>query len=251
MSYSVGEVARMAGVTVRTLHHYDEIGLLRPSARTAAGYRHYDEADIDRLQRILFYRELGFTLDTISTVLDEPTTGAKEHLERQRALLTARIRRLEELVAAIDRSLEAERMGYQLSAEEKVEIFGRWEPPATYFSDLARLRANPEDFGSTESWPVPQTKQDWQAIEDHRREVAERMAQAIEAGVAPDSTEGMDVAEQERGAKSHAQQVLIADWYAERPEYFGFIARPHEQVPGMPAWFRDAVRANADRAGVV
>src|SRR5436190_1781812 len=150
MSYSVSEIARMAGVTVRTLHHYD------------------------------------------------------------------RIRRLEALVAAIDRSLEANRMGYQLSAQEKLEIFGAWEPPSTYWSDLAQLRAKPDAFGSTKSWPTPQTKADWQAIEEHRRVIAERIAAAIEAGIAPDTTEAMDLAEDERGAKSHLQQVLIADWYAEK-----------------------------------
>lgn len=60
MSHSVGQVAGFAGVTVRTLHHYDEIGLLSPSGRSSAGHRRYDDADLDRLQRILFYRELGF-----------------------------------------------------------------------------------------------------------------------------------------------------------------------------------------------
>ena len=70
----------------------------------------------------------------------------------------------------------------------------------------------------------------------------------MENGIAPDSETAMDLAEEERGARTHAQQVMIADWYAAKPEYFGFIARPHEQVPGMPEWFATAVRANADRA---
>ncbi|MFK4273832.1 MerR family transcriptional regulator, partial [Streptomyces milbemycinicus] len=69
MSYSVGQVAGFAGVTVRTLHHYDEIGLLRPGARSAAGHRRYDDADLDRLQRILFYRELGFPLEEVAVLL--------------------------------------------------------------------------------------------------------------------------------------------------------------------------------------
>ncbi len=60
MSYSVGQVADLAGVTIRTLHHYDGIGLLSHSERSAAGYRIYEEPDLERLQQILFYRELGF-----------------------------------------------------------------------------------------------------------------------------------------------------------------------------------------------
>lgn len=248
MTYSVSEVAGMAGVTVRTLHHYDDIGLLQPSGRTQAGYRQYDDADVDRLREILFYRELGLSLDDIATVLEDPATDPGQHLLRQRSLLSDRIARLEALVAAIDRSLEANRMGYQLSAQEKLEIFGHWEPPPSYWTELAQFRSRPKEFGSTESWPVPETKADWQAMEDHRRDVAQRMAAAIEAGIRPDSAEAMDLAEAARGAKSHTQQVLIADWYAAKPEYFGFIARPHEQVPGMATWFRDAARANATRA---
>ena len=70
MSYSVGQVAALAHVTVRTLHHYDEIGLLSPSDRTEAGYRQYRETDLERLQQILFYRELGFVRDSDDYVED-------------------------------------------------------------------------------------------------------------------------------------------------------------------------------------
>ncbi len=68
MDHSVGRVAGLAGVTVRTLHHYDAIGLLSPSGRSAAGHRRYDDADLDRLQRILFYRELGFPLEEVAAL---------------------------------------------------------------------------------------------------------------------------------------------------------------------------------------
>lgn len=71
-SYTVGRVAEVAGVTVRTLRHYDDIGLLPPSGRTQAGYRHYAVGDLERLSQILYYRELGFTLEQISTLLDDP-----------------------------------------------------------------------------------------------------------------------------------------------------------------------------------
>ena len=67
--YTVGEVARLARISVRTLHHYDGIGLLTPSARSAGGYRLYSETDLDRLRRVLFYRELEFGLDQIAEIL--------------------------------------------------------------------------------------------------------------------------------------------------------------------------------------
>ena len=70
---NVGEVAALAGVTVRTLHHYDRIGLLSPSGRTSAGYRQYSPADLDRLHQVLLYRELGFPLEEVATLLDDPS----------------------------------------------------------------------------------------------------------------------------------------------------------------------------------
>jgi DNA-binding transcriptional MerR regulator len=82
---TVGQVAGQFGVTVRTLHHYDQIGLLVPSERTPAGYRLYTTADITRLQNVVVYRRLGFPLEEIALLLDEPAVDLGEHLRRQRA----------------------------------------------------------------------------------------------------------------------------------------------------------------------
>ena len=87
MGYSVGQVAKIARVTVRLLHHYDEIGLLHPSGRLDSQYRSYSMADLERLQRILCYRQLGFPLDRIKAVLDDPDANPLEHLRRQHTLL--------------------------------------------------------------------------------------------------------------------------------------------------------------------
>ncbi len=76
MSYSVGQVSALAGITVRTLHHYDELGLLTPSERGSAGYRRYSDVDLERLEQILYYRELGFSLTDIATIVNKPTTDA-------------------------------------------------------------------------------------------------------------------------------------------------------------------------------
>ena len=110
MGYTVGQVAQWSGVTVRTLHHYEHIALLSPAGRTSSGYRVYDDADLERLQQILFYRELGFSLDHIAAALASPR-DAVEHLAYQRGLLLHRIHRLQGLVAAIDQAMEAETMG--------------------------------------------------------------------------------------------------------------------------------------------
>src|SRR5215208_5963267 len=84
--YTVGRVAALSGATSRTLHHYDEVGRLSPCGRRAAGYRLYEDRDLERLQRMLFYREFGFTLGELSTVVDDLHTDTLGHLRRQRGL---------------------------------------------------------------------------------------------------------------------------------------------------------------------
>lgn len=117
MSYTVGHVARLARTTVRTLHHYDDVGLLSPSERSTSGYRRYLDADIDKLAQILRYRELGYSLEEIRRVLDTPA-DAIESLRRQRALLCARVQRLEGMIATIDGTIEARISGEDLSPEQ-------------------------------------------------------------------------------------------------------------------------------------
>lgn len=122
--YPIGDVAALAHVSVRTLHHYDEIGLLSPSARTPAGHRRYDEADLQRLQTILFYRELDFGLAEIAAMLAGPGAGTDTHLRKQHQLLRARRDRDERLLRAIENAMEARKMGMSLTPEEQFEVFG-------------------------------------------------------------------------------------------------------------------------------
>ena len=122
--WTVGQVADELGVTVRTLHHYDEIGLLHPSERTPAGYRLYTGEDLERLQNIVVYRRLGFPLEEIGELLDTGGADLESHLRRQRAAVMSRLDELGELVTAIDRALEKEMSGLKLTKEEQRELFG-------------------------------------------------------------------------------------------------------------------------------
>src|SRR5437764_5113455 len=105
---TVKEVAEVSGVTVRTLHHYDEIGLLRPSDRSEAGYRLYTREDLGRLQEILGWRELGFSLGEIAALVDDPHYDRASALRRQRDLVEQERERLASLRAALDAAIAAE-----------------------------------------------------------------------------------------------------------------------------------------------
>ncbi len=119
--YTVSRLAKMAGVSVRTLHHYDAIGLLRPHARTEAGYRLYGEADLLRLQQILFFRELDFALDEIRQILDDPAFDPLAALESHRRQLReeeARIGRLQNTIERTIAKLTESDMNDKVSDEE-------------------------------------------------------------------------------------------------------------------------------------
>lgn len=103
--YSVKSLAKLAGVSVRTLHHYDWLGLLKPSLRTEARYRLYGESELIRLQQILFYKELDFSLADIRSMLDNPNFNALNALESHKLALQARQYRLATLLATIDKTI--------------------------------------------------------------------------------------------------------------------------------------------------
>jgi len=121
---TVGRVAELADVTVRTLHHYDEIGIVCPSARTAAGYRAYSAGDVERLRQVLAYRRLGFGLREVAELVGDPSADAVAHLRRLRGLLLEQRDRADAMAAAIDGELQARAKGIAVTPEEQLGMFG-------------------------------------------------------------------------------------------------------------------------------
>ncbi len=114
--YTVKKLASLAGVSVRTLHYYDELGILIPRYRRENGYRHYDEDSIIRLQQIMFFRELGFGLDEIGKIISLPDFEVIEALESQRNLLIKKSERLGELISIVDKTIK------RLKGETKMQL---------------------------------------------------------------------------------------------------------------------------------
>ena len=102
----ISEVAKLTGITVRTLHYYDEIGLLKPSEITEAGYRLYSREDLEILQQILFFRELDFPLSQIKEIMNNPNYDKEEALKKQKELLIQQRQRIEGLIKLIEKRIE-------------------------------------------------------------------------------------------------------------------------------------------------
>lgn len=119
----VKELANLAGVSVRTLHHYDEIGLLSPDEMTASGYRLYSAQNIDTLQQILYFKELGFSLKQIKRLLERPQFDRLEAFHYQKELLVEKQKRIERMIQTIDKAILQEREEYTMTNEERFEGF--------------------------------------------------------------------------------------------------------------------------------
>ncbi|MET8830079.1 MerR family transcriptional regulator [Streptomyces sp. NPDC004610] len=252
MSYSVGQVAGFAGVTVRTLHHYDDIGLLAPSERSHAGHRRYSDADLDRLQQILFYRELGFPLDEVAALLDDPDADPQAHLRRQHELLTARIDKLRQMAAAVEHAMEARSMGINLTPEEKFEVFGDFDPDQ-YEEEVQQRWGDTDAYRESQRRAASYTKEDWKRLTEEFDAIHRRMADLMTAGTPADAPEAMDAAEEHRrfisGAHyecSHEMHVCLGEMYVSDQR---FTANYDKIRTGLAAYLRDAITANAARQG--
>ncbi|MFJ4713241.1 MerR family transcriptional regulator [Streptomyces sp. NPDC088785] len=249
--YSVGQVAGFAGVTVRTLHHYDEIGLLVPGERSAAGHRRYGERDLDRLQRILFYRELGFPLHEVHALLDAPGTDPREHLRRRHDLLVARIEKLRGMADAVARAMEARTMGIELTPEERFEVFGD-QDPERHREETERRWGGTGQYAESQRRTGAYGKEDWRRLRAESDDWNARYAALVAAGASPGGERAMDLAEEHRRhisrwfyACPHATHVCLGDMYVADARFTAFYDALGEGVAGH---LRAAIHANAARA---
>ncbi|OLT18368.1 transcriptional regulator [Serinicoccus sp. CUA-874] len=249
---TVGQVAEEVGVSVRTLHHYDEIGLVVPSERSFAGYRLYTEEDLTRLQHVVVYRRLGFGLEEVAALLEQDA-DVLEHLRRQRSAITDRIGELTELVRSIDAAMESEMSGYQITREEQREIFGD-----NFTDNFDDYQAEAEQrWGDTDAWKESSrrtksyTKEQWEQIKVEQDQVNARFVELLEGGEPADSEAAMDAAEEARQQICRwfydcprGMHASIAQMYVDDPRF----TKTYEDIaPGLAQFVRDAAVANAAR----
>jgi DNA-binding transcriptional MerR regulator len=250
MSYSVGQVAGFAGVTVRALHHYDDIGLLVPSERNHAGHRRYSDTDLDRLQQVLFYRELGFPLEEVQTLLDDPATDPRAHLRRRHEVLLARIERLQKMAEAVEHAMEAQKMGIQLTPEERFEVFGD-KDPEQYAEEAEQRWGGTEMYAESQRRAATYTKNDWKRLQAEVDDWSARYAALVAAGEEATGERAMDLAEEHRLHISrwfyecpYETHVCIGDMYVSDERFKAFYDSMGE---GVAEHLRDAIHANAGR----
>jgi DNA-binding transcriptional MerR regulator len=249
MAYTVGDVSRMTRVSVRALHHYDEIGLVRPSSRTDAGYRLYTAGDLERLQQVLFYRALGFALAEIARLLSDPDLDRRRVLMVQRELIVKRAEEAHTLVSLIDRTIAALDGGDAMTHEQLFDGFD----PSAYEDEVQQRWGGTREYEESARRTRAHTKEDWKAIEAESGAISETLAAAMDAGVPASDPKAMDAAERHRQhisrwfyPCSYEVHVGLGEMYVADSRF----AASYERVrPGLTQYVRDAIRANAARGG--
>ncbi|MDT4929138.1 MAG: MerR family transcriptional regulator, thiopeptide resistance regulator [Pseudonocardiales bacterium] len=248
--YSVGDVADLAHVSVRTLHHYDEIGLLRPTDRTAAGHRRYSATDLQRLREILFYRELDFGLDEIASLLTDSADGIDERLRSQHRMLRERIQRHQQLLVAIEKEMEARDMGISLTPEEQFEVFGTDQVGGEWADEADERWGDTAAYQESQRRTAAYTKDDWAALKAESDAGLRNYADAMRGGTPATSPVAMALAEVNR--------QFITRWFydcgydVQRGLAEMYIAderfrKTYDDVePGLAQYVHDAIVANAD-----
>jgi DNA-binding transcriptional MerR regulator len=248
--FTVGQVAEFARVTVRTLHHYDEIGLLVPGDRSDAGYRRYTRDDLARLQRILFYRELDFGLDEITKILDDPDVDSLDHLRRQHGLLTHRADRLIELIGTVEKTMEAYAMGIRLTAGEMFEVFGG-DDPTEHAAEAEHRWGETDAYRESARRTSTYTKDDWLRIRAEADAITQSFAAAMRSGQAADSAPATAAARAHRAYITKTYYSLTPEMHRALGEMYvadeRFAKVYDDAAAGLSGYVRDAIVAAADQ----
>lgn len=249
---TVGSVARKLGLSVRTLHHWDHLGVASPSARTPSGYREYTLADTARLRRVMLLRDLGVPLREIPSLLSAPAATRRKELRLRQRELQAKILHLQQVEETVERVLNAGDQGVLLSDSEQQELFGpEWDPS---WGKAARER-----WGDSAQWAefaersAVRSTEEWQQTANSMQEVAEEFAAAKRAGVEPGSDAANLLSEAHRISMSQyfhctlSMQVLIARRYVTED---GFTDYYEKLEPGLAQWMKQVIDARAEAEGI-
>lgn len=168
----ISEVAKLSGVTVRTLHYYDEIGLLKPSKTTEAGYRMYSIEDLEKLQQILFFRELDFPLNEIKEIMINPKYDKIEALNKHKELLIEKRKRIDGLVTLIDKTIKGDNnMSFKEFDNSKIE-----ENKRKYAEEVKNRWGNTDAYKEYEKKTGSYDKNSWNTINEEMAEILKEFA---------------------------------------------------------------------------
>lgn len=248
----VNEAAKLAGVSVRTLHYYDRIGLLKPAQVGENGYRLYGEEDFIRLQQILFFKELDFSLEEIKNILDNPRFDRISALKTHKQLLVDKKRRLENIIQSVEQTIKSIEGGEAMSKQEMFEPFDMREIEEHRKKYEQETR---DKYGATDAYEQSRRKtagykeEDWKRIQHQLEVIYKRMIAAMPGG--PGCEEAQHAAADLRNHISSSYYDCtpeifrgLGDMYVNDPRFTKNIDKYQE---GLAEFLREAMHEYCDR----
>lgn len=241
----------MAGISVRMLHHYDKIGLLDPESVSATGYRLYSDENLDRLQQILFFKELNFPLQEIKIILDSPNFNKKEALETHRQLLLEKKLRLEKIIQSVDKTINSMEGEFKMDKKEILNVFSMTEieeHQRKYSEEVKEKYGNTSAYKESNEKTSKYTKEDWSNIMKDWDIIYKKLANLMDKN--PDDKEVQEYIHQSR-------EHISKNFYDCTPEIFRglgeiyvnderFTANIDKYKTGLSKFLRDAINVYCD-----
>lgn len=249
--FKVKEVANLTGVSVRTLHHYDRVGLLQPEAVTSAGYRLYSDKDLERLQQILFFKEMEFTLHEIKNILDRPDFNREEVLKKHMELLLTKKKRLEKIILTVEETIASIEGGYQMEEKDMFKGFDMTEieEHQKKYSEEAKARYGKETVEKVEKKTAGYSAEDWSGIQTKTEGIYQRLIDGMAHGPGdPDVQKA--VADWRQFITDHYYECTIdifhglGNLYVDDPRFTKNIDKYQQ---GLAAFFKEAIHYYCDQ----
>ncbi|MCU9601209.1 MerR family transcriptional regulator [Pallidibacillus thermolactis] len=184
MEYTIQKLARLAGVTTRTLRYYDKIGLLKPARINSSGYRIYGQNEVNLLQQIMFYRELGLQLETIKEIIHDPSFNRKNALKEHLQQLIAKRKQIDLLIEIVKKTIKHEEGRIQMSDQEKFEGFKKRlvEENEKKYGDEVRERWGEEALEASNQKVLNMSQENYEKVTKLAEDVNQTLAKAMETG---------------------------------------------------------------------
>lgn len=251
MSYRIKEAADIAGISVRTLHHYDQFGLLKPAKADSNGYRQYSDEDLERLHQILFFKELGFSLQQTKEILNSPHFDRKTALLDHQKLLTKKRERLNQIIQSVETIIQSMEGRVAMSKKEIFKVFdtSEIEKHRKQYEEEARAKyGESEAYKESEKRTSQYSKEQWEGVAEKGNELFQKIAERMEFGPSDSAVQQMIGA---------YRQFITDSFYTCTLEIFQglgelyisderFTANIDRVKPGLARFLNEAIRIYCD-----
>jgi DNA-binding transcriptional MerR regulator len=247
MEYTVQKLGKLAGVSTRTLRYYDEIGILKPARINSSGYRLYGQKEVDRLQQILFYRELGVSLEDIKKIITDSFFDAGEALKEQREKLLEKRAQLDRLIANVEKTILYSEGRISMSNKEKFDGFKKKmiEENEKKFGKEAREKYGSEAVDQSNAKLMNMTEEEYNKVTGLEKQMRETLAQAFATGD-PSGTLAQKAAQLHKewlcyywNQYSKEAHAGLAQMYVDDERFKAYYDK---EQPGTAEFLRSAIR---------